>query len=53
MHFVLSELHHWRCRVGAQRQHLTLDAVLGAAFAELEDDLFDTPTESGKYVLKK
>jgi hypothetical protein len=41
MHFMLAQLHYPGCRIRAQGQDLRFDAVLNAAFAELEDDLFD------------
>ena len=41
MNLMFADLQHaWR-RIVAQRQHRALDTVTGAAFAHLEDDLFD------------
>ncbi|MNP02817.1 hypothetical protein D3C76_946790 [compost metagenome] len=41
MDFMLRDLHHRRCRIGTECQHLAFNAVQGAAFAQLENHLFD------------
>ncbi|MNS91464.1 hypothetical protein D3C72_1255570 [compost metagenome] len=41
MDFMLSDLHHRRCRIGTECQHLAFNAVQGTAFAQLENHLFD------------
>ena len=53
VHFVLTQFHHGRRRIRAERQHLAVDAVLGAAFAQLEDHLLNAADRVRQVRLEK
>lgn len=48
VHFVLTQLHHGWIWISTEGQHLAIDAMLGAAFAQLEDHLFDAADRIGQ-----